>query len=216
MFFKSKPKEKFDWILAGLGNPGEKYEYTRHNIGFMVVDAIAAKYKIEWKAGSNIYWMANWSYAGKKICLLKPTTYMNNSGEAIKKVCERHFVQKTNVTTIVDEYNFPVGKIHIKNTGGAGGHNGVQSVINELGLNNFYKLRCGIGKGFEPGGMVDYVLSNFEPEVKEDLEKMINDSIKAMEHFFKSKPMQAMSDINSGKLFAEKVEESDNSKEIKE
>lgn len=192
---------KFDYLIAGLGNPGSKYENTRHNIGWMVADAYAQRHKLNWNLNTPIYYGAELQFAGKSAFLCMPTTYMNNSGEAVRKICEKYQINKKNVILIVDEYNFDVGKIQVKRTGGSGGHNGTASVIQELGSNDFIKMRCGIGKRFPSGGMVDYVLSNFPEEDYEKLAEMKNMACDALDLILKIGDSHAASVINSGKLW---------------
>jgi PTH1 family peptidyl-tRNA hydrolase len=199
-------KAKYDFLVVGLGNPGSKFENTRHNIGWMAAEALSKKHLAEWLAGSPIYWLSEFRYAGKKILNCLPTTYMNSSGEAVKKLCDKNFIPPENVIIIVDEYNFPVGKVHLKKSGSDGGHNGVASVIDELGTANFYRLRCGIGKDFPPGGMVDYVLQNFTEEQKPLVEEMIGNAVTSLEYLFKNGAGRSMSAINSGSLWKKEEE----------
>lgn len=198
---------KFDFLIAGLGNPGSKYENTRHNIGWIVAEQFADRHKLVWNLNSLIYYGAALKYAGKTAFLCKPTTYMNNSGEAIRKICDKYQITKQNVIIIVDEYNFDVGKIQIKRTGGSGGHNGTASVIQELGTNDFIKLRCGIGNRFPAGGMVDYVLSNFYEEEFEKLQEMKRMACDALDLAMKIGDRRAASLINSGNLWLEQSPE---------
>lgn len=193
--------DKIDLLICGLGNPGSKYENTRHNVGWMAADAIAKELKCDFIPASPIYWLASDKYAGKNILICKPTTYMNNSGEAVRKIKDKYALSISQILILVDEYNFPLGKVHIKKGGSGGGHNGVISIIEELDDNNFYSMRLGIDKKFESGGMVDYVLSNFEEEEKEMLEIMLGRVVKSIKVILKTNINRAASDINSGRLF---------------
>lgn len=187
-----------DWIIAGLGNPGTKYERTRHNIGWMVVDTLAKKHGKSFSEGKG-QWMESEIKLRRNIVLLvKPTTYMNASGEAISKLARIHKIPAERVIAVTDEYNFPVGKVHIKQGGSDGGHNGITSIIEELRTPNFWRLRCGIGKNFQQGGMVEYVLSNFTDEEASDLETGIIRACNSIEHFIIAGAARAMSAINSG------------------
>lgn len=191
-----------DWLIIGLGNPGSKYNNNRHNIGWMVAKALCEAYKVHLVQTSLIYNSAEINIGGNKILVVQPTTYMNRSGEAVRKLMNLLNVPSNRIMVIVDEYNFPLSKIHIKNTGGDGGHNGVANIIEETGCNDFFKLRCGIDKNFSTGGLVDYVLSDFEKEEIDAKEKMIINAVKAIIHFFTlNKPNRAMSEINSSKVF---------------
>ncbi len=187
-----------DWIIAGLGNPGNKYEQTRHNIGWMVVDALAKKHAKSFQIGKEQWMETDIKLRRNMVLLVKPTTYMNASGEAIAKLAKLHKLPSDRIIAVVDEYNFPVGKVHIKQGGSDGGHNGITSIIEELKTPNFWRLRCGIGKNFPSGGMIDYVLSNFTPEESKDLEMGIARAVGSIEHFIIAGAARAMSAINSG------------------
>jgi PTH1 family peptidyl-tRNA hydrolase len=201
-FFKKKSKKKADWLVVGLGNPGVKYKETRHNIGWMIGNALATKHKAPFKESSSIYHASSFIISGSIVLTAIPTTYMNNSGEAVKKLLQEFDVPITNLIIILDEYNFQVGKIHLKDSGNDGGHNGMMSVLQHIGNQPFFRLRCGISKNFGPGGLVDYVLSNFKPEEESELELMINHAVISIEHLINSdNSNRAMSEINSGKLW---------------
>lgn len=197
-----------------MGNPGNKYDKTRHNIGRMVIDTMAEKYHTEWRPQKRIYWETEINIEGNKILLVKPDTYMNNSGEAVRKVAAKYMVKPENIVAIVDEYNFPVNKIQIKLGGSNGGHNGTASIIEELNNENFCRLRCGIGKNFEPGGMVDYVLQRFADEEFSEVEKMITKTISSLEYLAVTPFGKAASEINSGEIWNPKAKK-EKQKQIK-
>ncbi|MCX6147621.1 MAG: aminoacyl-tRNA hydrolase [Candidatus Kapabacteria bacterium] len=192
---------KYEYIIAGLGNIGSEYCKTRHNIGFMIIDELAKKYNLDFSKEQGKAFYTEWKYAGKFALLIKPTTFMNLSGQAILNHLNKNEGKSDEVIVIVDEYNFPLGRLHFKNGGSDGGHNGLKSIMDELNNSNFYKLRCGIDKNFNLGGLVDYVLGEFEENEQEKLEKMIKDGVKALEYIMKSGKQRAMSDINSAKIF---------------
>ncbi len=196
-----------NWLIVGLGNPGERYHNTRHNIGWLVADEFAKRRNLHLAPVSSIYNFAEFKYAGKLVGLVKPTTYMNNSGEAVRKLANKYSVNVQNVIVIVDEYNFNVGKVHLKKDGSDGGHNGILSIIEEMQATNFLRLRCGIGKDFDPGGMVDYVLSVFKKEESESLSLMINKACDAIEYILKNNNIgRSMSAINSETIWKSKEE----------
>lgn len=195
---------KIDLLIIALGNPGEEYKNTRHNAGFIVGEALCAKYKAQIKPSKSKYYFAEFKIKGRQVGVIFPTTYMNNSGLAVKEIMEKNSIPIDNMLAIIDEYNFPVGKIHLKKGGSDGGHNGMYSLIFELESEDFYRLRFGIDRKFEQGGLVDYVLSKFNEDEKPALNKAVEDSIKAIEHIIDMGLHKAMSGINSGKLFIEK------------
>lgn len=191
----------FEWLVAGLGNPGKYYESNRHNIGWMVCNRLAERYKKQFVSSSRIYAQAPLNIGGIPIVLIMPTTYMNNSGEAVLSASKKYSIPTERLIIVSDEYNFPVGKIHLRSGGGDGGHNGISSIIEEIGTNEFIRLRCGIGRDFEAGGMADYVLSNFKTEEWEQLENMIIMACDSIEYLVKNGLSKSMSAVNSGALW---------------
>lgn len=194
-------------MVAGLGNPGKIYAGNRHNTGWMAVDAICSKYKVEPVLWKGICFKCPVKIENQQILLALPTTYMNNSGEAVLKLSKEYNISVENIIIICDEYNFPLGKIHLKRGGSDGGHNGVNSVIQELGTDNFLRLRCGIGKNFPQGGMVDYVLSNFTNEEIPERDSMLKKVVDAIVTFFRLGEARAHPLINSGSLWREQSDE---------
>ncbi len=187
---------KTKWLIVGLGNPGSKYQLTRHNIGMRVVESFTSKCKSEFKFGPDCEF-AEFKYAGQEVYTCLPTTYMNNSGIAVKKMLNKFGISPENIVICVDEYNFQVGRIHLKAAGSDGGHNGIASVIEHINASNFIRLRLGIGKDFGPGGMSDYVLSHFYPNEDDTVNDMIKDGVKALEMVLKIGFARAMSDVNA-------------------
>lgn len=160
-------------IVLALGNPGSRYAATRHNIGWMVCDAVAERLNAGFRPGRGDYHEAQGTWKGEDALLVKPTTYMNNSGIAARQVIERYGISLSDMLVIVDELQFPPGRIQMKPSGSSGGHNGMESLIYHLESHEFPRLRCGIGRDFGPGGMADYVLSRFPPEQEESVTGMI-------------------------------------------
>ncbi len=193
--------KQVDWLILGLGNPGSKYAETRHNIGWMVGTHLASKNKKPIMQLSPLFKHAAMRIDGKLVLLALPITFMNNSGEAAAYISKEFHIEAEKIVVVLDEYNFDVGKIHLRKSGGDGGHNGLASIIEHLGTRDFFRLRCGIGKRFPEGGMVDYVLSHFETEETEAKNKMIENAVDAIEHLVKTNPNRAMGEINSEKLW---------------
>ncbi len=178
-------------IIAGLGNPGEEYAATRHNVGFMVVDAFVKKHGGAWKTESGLYSESNLRYASKNVSVIKPLTYMNESGRAIRKAMAVHGTKPQDVVVVVDEFNFPVGRVHLRSGGSDGGHNGVASVIKELGTPHFWRLRLGIDRDFGPGQLVDYVLSPFPSEKLDAVRSMLDTAVVTLEAIVRLGPAAA-------------------------
>lgn len=184
-------------MFVGLGNPGSEYAGTRHNIGFMVVDAFVAAAGESWTNVSSLYDEARLRYAGIELVVIKPLTYMNLSGKAVAKRSRELGISPTRVVVITDEYNFPVGKLHLKQGGSSGGHNGIASVIDELETANFWRLRCGIDRKFGPGELVDYVLAPFDASQSDELGRMIERGCEAIRQISKVGPALAMQKVNT-------------------
>ena len=166
------------WIVAGLGNPGKQYIYTWHNMGYLAVDMLAdkhgiflgkEKYKGLWGKGK---------IAGQDVIIIKPTTYMNNSGECLAEISKFYKVEPKNIITVYDDIDIAKGTIRVRPKGSAGTHNGMRSVIQLLGTQEFPRVRIGTGPVPEHWDLVNYVLS----EVPQDERKLLNDAfVKACE-----------------------------------
>lgn len=161
-------------VFVGLGNPGSAYDGTRHNIGFAVVDMLEGKLanSTGWKAGRGSYYFTKGTIASEAILLVKPTTYMNHSGRAVRDVLQFYKAELADLCVIADDIALPLGKLRLRPAGSDGGHNGLASVILELGSDEFARLRCGVGSDFHPGDQARYVLSKFKTSEKMLAEEM--------------------------------------------
>ncbi|MEW6086927.1 MAG: aminoacyl-tRNA hydrolase [bacterium] len=163
------------YLLVGLGNPGKKYEKTRHNLGFMAIDELSAKYDILLRKHEDFYEIGKDEIQNEKVILLKPLTFMNKSGEAVSYLAQKKAIDFAKILLIYDDLNLPLGKFRIRPKGSAGGHNGMTSVIESLGSKDFPRLRIGIGS---PDNIPweKYVLQNFssqeEKTIRNSLEKI--------------------------------------------
>jgi len=169
------------YLIIGLGNPEEEYAKTRHNMGFNVINKIAEKYKIEVnrKKFDGLYCKCN--IENQEVILLKPQTYMNLSGKSIKQVVDFYKISKENIIVIYDDIDIEPGKIKIRKKGSSGSHNGMKSVIQELGINEFSRIRVGIGKPQFDGDLINYVIGkNISKEEMEKLSKGIENASKAV------------------------------------
>lgn len=182
--------------IFGLGNPGREYEMTRHNVGFMVVDALAEKIGVDFKPGAGDYLIGSGRRAGKEILLVKPLTYMNNSGVAVKDVVEKYKIDLRDILVICDDLNLPLGVIRIRQKGSDGGHNGLYSIIYHLKTMEFPRLRCGIGNPEKMKNMVDFVLSKFDEDEIEILKEMIARAVDATLCFISDGISVAMNRFN--------------------
>lgn len=148
------------YLIAGLGNPGAKYELTRHNIGFLVVDQLADKEAALFTIDRHAE-KAEFKHKGRTIHLIKPTTFMNLSGKAIAYWLQELKIEKENLLVVVDELALPFGSLRLRTKGSSAGHNGLKNIELLLNGQNFSRLRVGVGNEFNKGQQVDYVLSNF-------------------------------------------------------
>ena len=145
-------------LIIGLGNPGAQYERTRHNVGFHVVDHLATQQRWQWERKGRAM-IASGSLENEKVVLVKPLTYMNNSGEAVNDLLHWYKLQPADLLVVCDDLDLPVGQVRLRPKGSAGGHNGVGSIIHYLHTNEFPRLRIGIGRpAHQHAGTIDYVL----------------------------------------------------------
>lgn len=160
------------YLIVGLGNPGLQYRKNRHNIGFMAVDELAAIKEKEFAQDRHGY-TCSLRFKGRQIVLLKPTTYMNLSGKAVRYHLQKHKVPRQNLLVITDDIALPFGKIRIRGKGSHGGHNGLRDIQGLLGTTDYARMRFGVGDDFGRGQQADYVLSDFPPMELAELEPLL-------------------------------------------
>ena len=183
--FKSNNKIEPDmkkFLIVGLGNVGEKYHNTRHNIGFSVLDALAEKEQITFET-KKLGDIARFKYKGRTFILLKPNTFMNLSGKALKYWQKIENIPLENVLVVTDDLNLTFGTLRLKGKGSAGGHNGLTNINDLLQTQNYARLRFGIGSEYGRGRQIDYVLGQWTEEEQEILEERIEKSTKAISSF---------------------------------
>ena len=169
-------------LIAGLGNPGLKYEGTRHNTGYMAVDEVAVRSSIHFTAERFSAVFGSGTVGGKRSVLLKPVTFMNLSGKSIREaVSFYHADPAKDLIVVYDDIDLDVGRIRIRKNGSAGGHNGMKSIIRELGTEDFIRIRIGIGGKPEKWDLADWVLSRFTPEEADTMEKASQRAAEAAE-----------------------------------
>lgn len=185
------------FVIAGLGNPTEEYEHTRHNIGFDCADVIAKKLGIEFKKTKFAAMAAQGTYNGEKIMIVKPLTYMNLSGNAIAPIMKYYKEDPAaSLVVIYDDSDLPVGKIRIRKKGSAGSHNGMKSIVASLGTEDFARIRVGIGKRPEYMDMVDFVLGRFPKEERTVIDAKLEDVACAVEDMVANGTDHAMNNYN--------------------
>ncbi|MBR4505533.1 MAG: aminoacyl-tRNA hydrolase [Bacteroidales bacterium] len=170
------------YLIAGLGNVGAEYEGTRHNAGFMVVDALAKEADAKWTLERHAY-RTEVRHKGRVLVLIKPTTYMNLSGKAVRHWLQAEKVELENLMVVVDDLALDPGVIRIKKQGAAGGHNGLTDIETCLGTQNYNRLRVGVGQEFGRGQQVDYVLGRFSDEQAAALEPALKTACDAVRCF---------------------------------
>ncbi|MBI1820105.1 MAG: aminoacyl-tRNA hydrolase [Nitrospirae bacterium] len=183
-------------IIVGLGNPGQKYEKSRHNVGFMVVDYLAETNQILINKKNNLYESGSGLLLSHKVLLVKPATFMNQSGIAVRQIIDYFHESSARLIIIHDELDIPFGEIRIKLKGGSGGHNGVASLMDFLNTDQFLRIRAGIGRPVENEDVVSFVLSPFFKEQQVVLQGMIKKSAEAVKEVLSSGAHQAMNLYN--------------------
>ena len=183
-------------LIAGLGNPGSEYRETRHNVGFMVLDRLAQrlpKKNFEEIHGCSSHYLKG-TYAGRALFLQKPETYMNLSGEAVAPLLRKEEIGTDGLLVIYDDMDLEVGKLRIRGRGSCGGHNGIRSIIETTGTENFARIRVGIGH--RTGNGADYVLSPFEEDEKPVIDKVLDAAADAVILILRRGLSQAMNEYN--------------------
>ena len=196
MLFGSK-SSAVDWLVVGLGNPGQKYERTRHNMGFLTVDLLAEREgvklsRVKFKSACNIL-----SFAGAGCLVMKPQTYMNLSGEAVREAVQFYKLPPERVLVIYDDVSLPVGKLRVRPTGSAGGHNGIKNIIAHLGTQDFPRIK--IGTGAPAGGgadMIDWVIGVPSQAERKVLLETFGRAVDAAECIIRHGCQKAMNDFN--------------------
>ena len=189
-----------DWLIVGLGNPGQKYEHTRHNMGFLTVDLLAEQLnvklnKVKFKSAYNIV-----RFGGQKCLVMKPQTYMNLSGESIRSLVEYYKIDpEEELLVIYDDISLEVGQLRIRRKGSAGGHNGIKNIIANLGSSVFPRIKVGVGEKPPKWDLADYVLGHFSKEEQEQMEEGYEHAVCAVKEIVTGNIEAAMNEYNRKK-----------------
>ncbi len=183
-------------LITGLGNIGSKYKGTRHNIGFEVIDKLAENLSITLEDGKGPFLIGEGSFKGKKVTLMKPTTFMNLSGKAMSKAIFITGVSLNRCLVCYDDINLPPGKIRLRPSGSAGGHNGIKDIINTLQTDQFPRMRIGVGSDFGRGRQADYVLSPFDEDQRIIMDQTLDTVCEAIYTFLRTDIQIAMNEFN--------------------
>ena len=196
MFFSKRPGP-VEWLVVGLGNPGPKYDWTRHNMGFLVIDELAEREKVpvqklKFKALTNTVVIGDQS-----VLLMKPTTYMNLSGESVGEAARFYKIPPERILVISDDVALPQGKLRIRRTGSAGGHNGLKNIISHLGSEAFPRIKVGVGgKPHPDSDMADWVLGHCVGEDQKAIDKSVKRAADAIECIIKEGIEKGMNKFN--------------------
>jgi len=196
MMFGNK-SSAVDWLVVGLGNPGQKYEHTRHNMGFLTVDLLAEKAgvklnKVKFKSAYNMV-----NFGGAKCLVMKPQTFMNLSGEAVREAVQFYKIPSDHVLVIYDDISLPVGKLRVRPSGSAGGHNGIKNIIAHLGTQEFPRVKIGVGAPAGGGDeMIDWVIGAPSQAERKILAESFEKAVQAAECIIRYGYQKAMNEFN--------------------
>ena len=197
MFFNKNRSSGVEWLLVGLGNPGDKYDNTRHNVGFAAIDQLAEELRVPVQKLKYRALTQTVELGGAKVLLMKPITYMNLSGEAAGEAARFFKIPADHVLVLSDDVSLPVGKLRIRKGGSAGGHNGLKSIIQHLGTDQFPRVKIGVGEKPHPDyDMADWVLGKFAGEDLKTITQAIERAGKAAACYIQDGPDKAMNKFN--------------------
>lgn len=192
------PQGAVEYIICGLGNPGTQYEGTRHNIGFMTIDTLCEKYKLDCKKLRFKSLTCDAMISGKRCLIMKPTTFMNNSGEAVTEAMSFYKIPPERTVIVFDDISLEPGKLRIRRKGSDGGHNGIKSIIYLSGSDMFPRIKMGVGAKPHPDyNLADWVLGHFRKEQAEALETAMDNAVSSIELMVGGKMNEAMNKFNS-------------------
>ncbi|MGN1418165.1 MAG: aminoacyl-tRNA hydrolase [Acutalibacteraceae bacterium] len=200
MFFKNKSESSsnFDFLIVGLGNPGSKYEFTRHNAGFLTADLFAQKHDFKIDRLKFKALCADVRINGLRLLVMKPQTFMNLSGEAVREAAAFYKIPPEKILVIFDDVNLDIGKMRIRRKGSDGGHNGIKSIIYQLSSDNFPRIKIGVGKKPHPDyDLADWVMKPFSNDELKQLRACCDNACDAAELIMSGKIDEAMNKFNS-------------------
>jgi len=196
-------------IIVGLGNPGPQYRRTRHNVGFQVLDCLAARLDTAFAREKYRGLVASAHAAGQAILMVKPLTFMNNSGDCVARAARNNVDTPDNLLVVADDVNLALGRLRLRRSGSAGGHNGLKSIIERLGTDAFPRLRLGIGENRACDSLTGHVLGRFAPEEQRTVDSMIEAATDAVQRFLTEGIDATMNSLNRGTPPGREVTESD-------
>lgn len=168
-------------LIVGLGNPGREYADTRHNVGFRVADELGERLNLQWRKDADVLFAKSFGEAA--FIVAKPQTFMNRSGFAVSRFAGYHNIEASDILVVVDEVDLPLGKLRVRAKGSAGTHNGLKSVVDQLGTRDFPRIRLGVGRGDARRDLADYVLATFDPAERPEVDRLITRAADAAQMF---------------------------------
>lgn len=189
-------------LIVGLGNPGSKYTYTRHNIGFIVIDHFAESNGVLFMPGKGDWYECSLTVNDEEVFLLKPVTFMNNSGSAVKEFCNIHNIKPEDVLAIYDDFQLPIGTVRVRKRGSNGGHNGISDIIYQMNTEEIPRMRIGIGNNnvLQKDDFIDFVLSDFTKDEINDFIKIMPDLVSCIKSFITDEIKVTMNNFNKSFL----------------
>ncbi len=194
--FKKNDKGQDFFVVVGLGNPGPKYQGTKHNVGFDVVDQLGKKYNIEIDKFKHKALVGDGMIEGRRVLLVKPQTFMNLSGESVGEIVNFYKIPQDHFVVIYDDTSLPVSGVRIREKGSHGGHNGIRSMITQMGTDEFWRIKVGIGEKPNGWDLADYVLAKFDKDDLPMIAQGTEKAVKAVELILTRGIMDAMNQIN--------------------
>jgi peptidyl-tRNA hydrolase, PTH1 family len=185
-----------EFLVVGLGNPGEEYESSPHNLGFLVIDRLAESHAIRVTRKENLAFVGLGSIRGKRVALAKPQTYMNLSGQSVSGLLDRYELEAGRLIVVQDELDLPWGSLRLRPSGSAAGHNGIKSVIAHLGTQNFARVRVGVDTGRRSERGADFLLSPLKRSQQQEVEEMVARAAEAVESILAEGVEKAMAIFN--------------------
>lgn len=194
--FKQKNTASEVFVITGLGNPGQQYAQTKHNVGFWVIDRLAEKYDISVTKFKHKALVGDGVIAGRRVLLVKPQTYMNLSGESVREIVNFYKIPQDQFVVIYDDTSLPVGQLRLREKGSHGGHNGIRNIIQQMGTDVFYRIKVGIGQKPNGWDLADYVLAKFSEGDMALMEAGIDHAVQAVEILLSRGMADAMNRMN--------------------
>ena len=191
-------------LIVGLGNPGPEYWETRHNIGFMVVDSIAKRSSLQWRTNGDVEYCK--SFGPHQFFVMKPQTFMNRSGWAVSRFADFYKIEFQDLLVVLDDVDLPLGKLRIRPRGSAGTHNGLKSVVEQLGTTDFPRMRIGVGRGDKRRDLADFVLDRFDQSEWPVVENVITRAAEAAQMFAVEDIVKVMNEYNTDPTGSEKTD----------